>query len=148
MSDPEKRGERSSAEKADTASNSTAVSNTTPPNVDAHHVDVEQAKTEFEQLRRSLSRASSLHRVETGQKSLEAPDDDDFDLTEYLVRLPFRCPTRMLTSCFSAPRPLKPLKLVSAQSISASTGKTSRLSVREASRFMFAASQTPSWSSS
>lgn len=50
------------------------------------HVNVESAKNEFEALRRSLSRASSLHRVQSGQKDLEAPDDDDFDLLEYLVR--------------------------------------------------------------
>jgi hypothetical protein len=54
----------------------------TPPenengdNEDGHAVDVEA-------LRRTLSRASSLHRVQSGQKSLEAPDDDDFDLKAY-----------------------------------------------------------------
>ena len=50
-------------------------------------IDVEAAKAEFESLRRTLSRASSLHRVATGQKSIEdADDEDDFDLKEYLVR--------------------------------------------------------------
>ena len=50
-------------------------------------IDVEAAKAEFESLRRTLSRASSLHRVATGQKSIEnADDDDDFDLKDYLVR--------------------------------------------------------------
>lgn len=52
-----------------------------------HHVDVESGKAEFEALRRTLSRASSLHRVATGQKSLEDADDgEDFDLKEYMVR--------------------------------------------------------------
>lgn len=55
---------------------------------DEHHVDVESGKAEFEALRRTLSRASSLHRVATGQKSLEDADDgDDFDLKEYMVRV-------------------------------------------------------------
>lgn len=53
---------------------------------DNHPVDVEGAKREFEALRRTLSTASSLHRVQSGQKSVEAQDDDDFDLKEYLVR--------------------------------------------------------------
>ncbi|KAF8305589.1 hypothetical protein DL93DRAFT_2172546 [Clavulina sp. PMI_390] len=50
-----------------------------------HPVDVQGAKAEFEALRRTLSTASSLHRVATGQKSLEdANDEEDFDLKEYL----------------------------------------------------------------
>jgi hypothetical protein len=55
---------------------------------DGHAVDVEAAKAQFEALRRTLSHASSLHRVQSGQKSLEAPDDDDFDLKAYLVCRP------------------------------------------------------------
>lgn len=57
-----------------------------------HPVDVESAKAEFEALRRSLSRASSLHRVSTGQKSVEdAYHEDDFDLMDYLVSVLIDC---------------------------------------------------------
>ena len=58
-----------------------------PSGSQRHTVDVEAAKVEFEALRRTLSRASSLHRVATGQKSIEdANDEGDFDLKEFLVR--------------------------------------------------------------
>ena len=66
----------------------TAVS-TPAENSDQRPIDVEAAKAEFESLRRTLSHASSLHRVATGQKSIEdAHDEDDFDLKHYLVRQP------------------------------------------------------------
>lgn len=64
-----------------TSTHSSITTQTLPNN---GHVDVEGAKAEFEALRRSLSRASSLHRVQSSQKDLEAPDDDDFDLLDYL----------------------------------------------------------------
>ncbi|KAK4052255.1 ATP-binding cassette transporter snq2 [Microbotryomycetes sp. JL221] len=55
------------------------------------HVDVDAAKSDFEQLRRHLSRQSSLYRTQTGQRDPEkggADDDDDsegdFDLRAYL----------------------------------------------------------------
>ncbi|GAA5828045.1 hypothetical protein JCM11251_005707 [Rhodosporidiobolus azoricus] len=49
------------------------------------HVNVESAEAQFENLRRELSRRSSLHRVQTGQKDPEkGGDDDDFDLLSYL----------------------------------------------------------------
>jgi len=51
-------------------------------------------------LRRSLSRASSLHRVATGQKSIkDANDDDDFDLKEYLVRQRLSPPLSLIFCC-------------------------------------------------
>lgn len=66
----------------------TAVPSPDNPSVASHHVDVEGAKADFEALRRSLSRASSLHRVASGQKSVEdAVDEEDFDLKEYMVRM-------------------------------------------------------------
>jgi hypothetical protein len=72
------------ANASDLTNDRTAVPETPPENEngdneDGHAVDVEA-------LRRTLSRTSSLHRVQSGQKSLEAPDDDDFDLKAYLVR--------------------------------------------------------------
>ncbi|GAA5979902.1 hypothetical protein JCM11641_007581 [Rhodosporidiobolus odoratus] len=50
------------------------------------HVHVKQAEAQFEELRRELSRRSSLHRVKTGQKSdLEkGTEEEDFDLLAYL----------------------------------------------------------------
>ncbi|GAA6025845.1 hypothetical protein JCM10207_002683 [Rhodosporidiobolus poonsookiae] len=50
------------------------------------HVHVKSAEAQFEELRRELSRRSSLHRTQTGQKDSEkeGADDDDFDLLEYL----------------------------------------------------------------
>lgn len=51
-----------------------------------HPVDVAGAKAEFETLRRTLSQHSSLHRVRTGEKDIEAhEEEDDFDLRDYLV---------------------------------------------------------------
>ena len=47
-------------------------------------VDVHDAEKRFEDLRRQLSRTSSLHRTVTGQKDVEAGEEDDFDLAEYL----------------------------------------------------------------
>lgn len=49
-------------------------------------VDVAQAKKEFNDLSRQLSRQSSLHRVATGQKDpeKEGEDKDDFDLLSYM----------------------------------------------------------------
>lgn len=58
----------------------------TPPPEQAPGIDVKRAEGEFEELRRQLSRASSLHRTQTGQKDAEkegADDDDDFDLLDY-----------------------------------------------------------------
>lgn len=50
-----------------------------------HKVDVQDAERAFEDLRRELSRASSLHRTRTGQRDEEkGRDEDDFDLAEYL----------------------------------------------------------------
>jgi hypothetical protein len=72
-----------------TAVPSPSSSPSTPDNDQLGPIDVEAAKAEFESLRRTLSRASSLHRVATGQKSIEdAHDDDDFDLKDYLVGHP------------------------------------------------------------
>lgn len=69
-----------------TAVPSPSTSPSTPDNDQPGPIDVDAAKAEFESLRRTLSRASSLHRVATGQKSIEdAHDDDDFDLKDYLV---------------------------------------------------------------
>lgn len=121
----EKRSPDDNIEK--TSTHSTAVTSQTPPN--NGHVSVEGAKAEFEALRRSLSRASSLHRVQSGQKDLEAPDDDDFDLLDYLV-----CPrstsiaSALLTSIFlsSALPPHKTSKQESRPSTLAYTGKTSK----------------------
>ncbi|GAA6043179.1 hypothetical protein JCM8097_008713 [Rhodosporidiobolus ruineniae] len=50
------------------------------------HVNVKRAEAQFEELRRELSRRSSLHRVQTGQKDpeKEGADDEDFDLLAYL----------------------------------------------------------------
>lgn len=47
-------------------------------------VDVQDAEKQFEELRRQLSRSSSLHRTITGQKDVEAGAEEDFDLAEYL----------------------------------------------------------------
>ncbi|GAA5923733.1 uncharacterized protein JCM15063_003745 [Sporobolomyces koalae] len=53
---------------------------------DAGHVNVKDAESQFENLRRELSRHSSAHRNKTGEKDLEkeGEDDDDFDLLSYL----------------------------------------------------------------
>lgn len=53
---------------------------------DGHQVNVKEAERQFEELRRQLSRASSLHRTRTGEKDQEkeGQDSDDFDLSEYL----------------------------------------------------------------
>lgn len=48
-------------------------------------VDVKRAEGEFEDLRRQLTRTSSLHRTITGQKDAEKADEDDFDLLEYMT---------------------------------------------------------------
>lgn len=58
----------------------------TPPPEQAPGIDVKQAEGEFEELRRQLSRASSLHRTQTGQKDVEkeGEDEDDFDLLAYM----------------------------------------------------------------
>lgn len=49
-------------------------------------VDVRQAEDDFAELRRELTRVSSLHRVQTDQKDTEMADgdEDDFDLLTYL----------------------------------------------------------------
>jgi hypothetical protein len=54
-------------------------------------VDVEQAEKDFGELRRQLSKVSSLHRVDTGNKDpeKEGEDQEDFDLLAYLVRICF-----------------------------------------------------------
>jgi hypothetical protein len=51
-------------------------------------VNVEQAEKEFGELRRQLSKVSSLHRIKTGEKDAEkeGEDEEDFDLLAYLVR--------------------------------------------------------------
>jgi ATP-binding cassette, subfamily G (WHITE), member 2, SNQ2 len=51
-----------------------------------HQVNVKDAERAFEELRRQLSTASSLHRTRTGEKDpeKEGQDSDDFDLSEYL----------------------------------------------------------------
>ncbi|BGP44752.1 ATP-binding cassette transporter snq2 [Rhodotorula kratochvilovae] len=62
----------------------------TSPNGDAQKaegVDVKRAEAEFQNLRRELSRRSSLHRVQTGQKDPEkegSEASEDFDLLAYL----------------------------------------------------------------
>ncbi|BGO92884.1 hypothetical protein NBRC10512_008005 [Rhodotorula toruloides] len=50
-------------------------------------VNVKRAESQFEDLRRELSRSSSLHRVRTGQKDVEkegSESSEDFDLLAYL----------------------------------------------------------------
>lgn len=57
----------------------------TPPPEQAPGIDVKRAEGEFEELRRELSRASSLYRTQTGQKDVEkGEDEDDFDLLAYM----------------------------------------------------------------
>lgn len=44
---------------------------------DKDGVDVDRAKLEFSELQRRLTHASSLHRVQTGQKDVEKGEDED-----------------------------------------------------------------------
>ncbi|GAA6025142.1 hypothetical protein JCM11491_000230 [Sporobolomyces phaffii] len=55
-------------------------------NRDEGSVNVKRAESQFEDLRRELSRRSSAHRNKTGTKDAEkeGQDDDDFDLLSYL----------------------------------------------------------------
>jgi ATP-binding cassette subfamily G (WHITE) protein 2 (SNQ2) len=64
----------------------TEKSTETPPPEQAPGIDVKRAEAEFEELRRQLSRASSLQRTQTGQKDVEKEGevDDDFDLLAYM----------------------------------------------------------------
>ena len=53
---------------------------------DGGAVNVKEAEAQFEELRRQLTRSSSLYRTQTGQKDSEKEGDyaDDFDLLEYM----------------------------------------------------------------
>ncbi|GAA5965734.1 hypothetical protein JCM21900_006739 [Sporobolomyces salmonicolor] len=55
-------------------------------NANEGHVNVKDAEAQFEELRRELSRRSSLYRTQTGHKDAEKEggDSDDFDLLAYL----------------------------------------------------------------
>ncbi|ORY59909.1 pleiotropic drug resistance ABC transporter [Leucosporidium creatinivorum] len=63
-----------------------SASSQTQAGEDGNQVNVKEAERQFEELRRQLSRASSLHRTRTGDKDgeKEGDDSDDFDLLEYL----------------------------------------------------------------
>lgn len=58
----------------------------TIPNDAAPGVNVHDAEEEFEQLRRQLTRQSSLHRTATRQKDSEkeGEEGEEFDLLEYM----------------------------------------------------------------
>lgn len=63
-----------------------SASSATQAGEEGHQVNVKEAERQFEELRRQLSRASSLHRTRTGEKDQEkeGQDSEDFDLSEYL----------------------------------------------------------------
>ena len=69
-----------------TANDDTSPSSKTTPNDSTPQVNVKNAQEDFEELRRQLTRQSSLHRTLTHQRDSEKEGDDaeDFDLLDYM----------------------------------------------------------------
>lgn len=74
-------------ERADSASSSDETrAGSQASGRDGGAVNVKEAEAQFDELRRQLTRSSSLYRTQTGQKDSEKEGDDheDFDLLEYM----------------------------------------------------------------